>query len=120
MRTIAEIRKQNAFKLAERSANFENDALETIKRAEKAMRSFYRLAGFSVRKFYLENNSETYNLKRSEEMEKKELAWIDRVRGYLKEFHADVCFCGLYPSIIEEKKSPSGGVFDLGLTAWYC
>lgn len=114
--TTAEIRRRNVYKLAERSASFESDALETIKRAEKAMTSFYRLAGFSLRKFYFDNDSRVYSQKKADALEKKETAWIERVKGYLKEFNADIQFSGLYPSIIERE---AHGFKDLSLTAWY-
>ncbi len=115
--TTSEIRRRNISKLAERSANFETDVETTIRRAEKAMTSFYRLAGFSLRKFYFENDGERYNERKAARLEAKETAWIDRVNGYLKEFNCTINFSGLYPSIVE--KCEEGGIRDLSLTAWY-
>ena len=120
--TVSEIRYHNVLKLANRSANMEADPMGTVERASKAMTSFYRLAGFSERLFYI-NNDETlytrYNRSgRLEEMEAREERWIKRVSGYLKEFNADICFNGIYPSVIEPK-TEQGSIVDLNLTSWY-
>lgn len=119
MMTIAETRKENVLKLAERSEHFLEDTAATIRRAEKAMNSFYRLAGYSLRKFEIENDGRRYNEKLSERMEKRELAWTKRVSEYLKEFNADIFFSGLYPSVIERERSEHGGIYQLHLEAWY-
>lgn len=118
--TISEIRTKNLYKLAERSANQDD---ETLTRAARAMNSFYRLAGFSERLCNINNNEYLYTkyIKNGwlDEMEKREDKWIKRVSDYLKEFNADICYCGIYPSIIERKETKTGGVNDLHLTIWY-
>ena len=120
--TVAEIRHNNLRKLAQRSENYEADPEGTFDRAYKAMNSFYRLAGFSERLFYINNDEALYTRYTRngwlEEMEAREDRWIKRVSGYLKEFNADINFNGIYPSVIEPKQ-PNGGIVDLNLTSWY-
>lgn len=121
-KTVAEMRALYNERLAKRSANYEKDPAGTLARAKKTMNSFYRLAGYSERLFYIQNDERLYKRyegRRLEKMENRENAWIDRARDYLKEFNADVNYCGLYPSIIDIVKTESGGVVDLFLTAWY-
>ena len=120
--TVSEIRYHNILKLANRSENMANDPLGTVERASKAMNSFYRLAGFSERLFYINNDEALYTRYnrngRLEEMEAREERWIKRVRKYLKEFNADIYFNGIYPSVIEPR-TEQGGIVDLNLTSWY-
>lgn len=118
----SELRKKALETLAKRSQNYTEATADTIQRATKAMTSFYRLAGFSNRIFEIQNDERLYKRysgRRLEAMEKRESDWIDRVRDYLKEFNADINYNGIYPSIIEKEKTPSGGVVDLMLTHWY-
>lgn len=122
--TVSEIRHNNLLKLAERSANYATDPDGTLDRAYKAMNSFYRLAGFSERLFYINNDETLYTrytrYGRLEEMEAREDRWIKRVNKYLEEFRARVVFTGIYPSICDEKKPDDYGcVRDLFLTSWY-
>lgn len=120
--TVAEIRRNNVLKLAERSDAYASDPLGAINRAYKAMNSFYRLAGYSNRLFEIQNDYKLYQRyeKRLEKMEKREDAWIDRVNKYLEEFHARAVYNGVYPSVCDEKKPDDNGtVTDLFLTSWY-
>lgn len=120
--TVAEIRRKNLYKLAERSASYKESPLETIERASKAMNSFYRLAGFSERLFYINNDERLYTryIKNGwlAEMEERESRWIERVNSYLAEFSAKARYNGIYPSITDTTKT-DGGFYDLCLTAWY-
>lgn len=120
--TTAEIRRRNIYKLAERSDKYKENPLETIKRAERAMSSFYRLAGFSERLFYINNDERLYTRYQKsgelEEMENRETRWIERVNGYLAEFKAKARYNGIYPSITDTTRTDSG-FYDLGLTSWY-
>jgi hypothetical protein len=120
-KTIAQIREDNIYKLAKRSKNFETDP-DIFNKARKAMSSFYRLAAFSERLFYINNDSKLYDYYKGSKldaMETREETWRKRVKNYLSEFDADICYNGIYPSIIEKKRSAAGGVNDLFLTAWY-
>lgn len=116
--TVAEIRQKNIIKLAERSTNKDGQEIE---RARKAFNSFYRLAGFSERLFYINNDSVLYDRYtrrgRLAEMEAREDTWIKRINGYLKEFNVIVYYNGVYPSIVEQDEG--GRVNDLFLTSWY-
>lgn len=122
--TTATIRAKHLETLAKRSEDYTKNPAETISRAARAMNSFYRLAGFSERLFYINNDYNLYqryfkngNLDR---MEERESAWIKRVNGYLQEFHARAIFNGIYPSICEEAKpNDRGTIRDLCLTSWY-
>lgn len=117
--TVAELRRNAVLKLAERSTDFEKNTMETLERAEKAMNSFYRFAGFAVRKFYYENDGRRYVERVAEELEKKETAWMERLEKYLAEFNASVQFSGIYPSIVEREAIKPGCHNDLMLTYWY-
>ena len=121
--TTAEMRANYIIRLAERSENYAENPAETITRARRAMTSFYRLAGFSERLFYINNDERLYtrynNSGRLAEMEEREAAWIARVNGYLSDFHARAVFNGVYPSICDEKHDDDHGcIRDLFLTAW--
>ena len=118
-KTVAELRRLSVGKLAKRSINYESDALGTIERAEKAMNSFYRFAGFAVRKFYYENDGRRYVERVADELEKKETEWMERLEKYLAEFNASVRFSGIYPSIVEREAIKPGCHNDLMLTYWY-
>ena len=119
--TVAEYRAKYLGILAKRSASYEADPAGTIARANKTMNSFYRLAGYSERLFYINNDERLYNCyrRRLEAMEAREENWIKRVSGYLEEFNADIQFNGIYPSVIDRQRTEHGGIFDLGLTCWY-
>lgn len=122
--TTATIRAKHLETLAKRSENYTENPAETISRAAKAMNSFYRLAKYSERLFYIGNDYELYQHYEKngeyERMEERETAWIKRVNGYLQEFHARAIFNGIYPSICEEAKpNDHGTITDLFLTAWY-
>ena len=121
--TVAEIRRKNLYKLAERSDKYNENPAETLERAAKAMNSFYRLAGFSERLFYINNDYSLYTFYnkggRLAEMEKRENEWIKRVNKYLAEFKAKARYNGIYPSITDATREENGCFFDLYLTAWY-
>lgn len=121
--TTATIRAKHLETLAKRSEDYTKNPAETISRAARAMNSFYRLAGFSERLFYINNDERLYKRyqgARLDRMEERESAWIKRVNGYLQEFHARAVYNGIYPSICEEKKPDDHGcIVDLLLTAWY-
>ena len=120
--TVAEIREKYLYRLAERSDKYASEPAATVDRARRAFNSFYRLAGFSERLFYINNDEELYNhyRRRIDEMENREDKWIKRVNGYLSEFHASAVFNGIYPSICEERKpNDHGCIIDLNLTSWY-
>lgn len=120
--TTAEIRRRNVYKLAERSDKYKENPLETIERAQKAMNSFYRLAGFSERLFYINNDERLYTRYQKsgelEEMENRETRWIERLNEYLAEFKAKARYNGIYPSITDTTRTDSG-FYDLNLTSWY-
>lgn len=120
--TVAEIRRKNLYKLAERSDRYNENPAETLERAARAMNSFYRLAGFSERIFYINNDEKLYTFYnksgRLEEMEKRENKWIERVNKYLAEFKAKARYNGIYPSITDTTRTDSG-FYDLNLTSWY-
>lgn len=122
--TTAEIREKNIHKLAERSDNFTTDPITAISNARKAMNSFYRLAGYSERLFYINNDYDLYSRYtkngRLDRMESREENWIKRVNIYLSEFHARAVYNGVYPSICDEPHTDDHGcIRDLYLTAWY-
>jgi len=122
--TTAEIRRKNVKKLAERADTYAADPLAAIADATKAMNAFYRLAGFSVRLFYINNDERLYTRYykngRLDEMEKQEERRIDTVNSYLAKFHARMVYNGIYPSICDEKHDNDHGcIDDLFLTAWY-
>ena len=116
---VAQWREIYTERLAKRSPNYEADASGTMERARRAMNSFYRLAGFNIRLFEIENDRRIYNARRVERMQERADKWIRRVSDYLKEFNADICYPGLYPCVIDIVKTESGGVYDLFLTCWY-
>ena len=117
--TVAEIRRKNVYKLAERSKDFEKKALEEIEKARHAMNSFYRYAGFSVNKFYFENDYNRYNEKKANELDKRDKKWMKRINNYLEPFNACIQFNGIYPSICDLEARKRGKCNDLFLTSWY-
>ena len=117
--TVAEIRRKNVYKLAERCESFTNNPIETIEKARHAMNAFYRYAGFAVDKFYWENDCNRYNEKKAVELDKKDDAWMKRVNGYLEAFNAYIQFNGIYPSICDLEARKNGKCNDLFLTSWY-
>lgn len=114
--TVAELRHNDVLRLTERSTD-----PEAFDKAYKAMNSFYKLAGFSERLFYINNDEALYTRYtrhgRLEEMEAREDRWIKRLNGYLKPFNLEVQFSGIYPSLVEKEESRIVYVFTYGY--WY-
>ena len=116
---VSELRHRAIIKIAERSADYVTDTIGAIQRATKAMNSFYRFAGFSISKFYYENDSRHYNTERAARLDEIENRRMAKVNDYLKEFNITVRFNGLYPSLCDSKPAKIGCYNDLMLTYWY-
>ena len=122
--TTAEQRTRHLDTLARRADHYADNPAQAWSEASKAMNSFYRLAAYSLRLFYINNDYDLYTRYqkhgRLARMEAREAEWIARVNRYLAPFHARAVFNGVYPSICDEKHPDDHGtITDLFLTAWY-
>lgn len=108
--TIAEMRKKDVLKLAER-LNPEPTP-EEIKAAEKTMRAFYRFAAAYLRSFYTEQSRTATQAEKEAADAKSERAY-KRAAAALEKYNLIISLPGLYP-IIDEK---SGASWSMG--HWY-
>lgn len=108
--TIAELRKKDVLKLAER-LNPEPTP-EEIEAAEKTMRAFYRFAAAYLRSFYTEQSRTATQAEKEAADAKSERAY-KRASAALEKYNLVIALPGLYP-IIDEK---SGAWWSMGY--WY-
>jgi hypothetical protein len=108
--TIAELRKKDVLKLAERLTP--TPTPEEITAAEKTMRAFYRFAAAYQRSFYTEQSRTATQAEKDEADAKSERAY-KRAAAALKKYNLYIDIPGLLP-IIDEK---SGAHWTMG--HWY-
>lgn len=97
MKTIAELRRQEAVKLA----HFKNPqpTNQDIADAVSLMNAFYRLCGGLDRLSYLENDERTYNRASTRYLREQVSQRGDKLKRRFAEYGLVLTFCGHLPSI---------------------
>lgn len=97
MKTIAELRRQEAVKLA----HFKNPQPtdKDIADAVSLMNAFYRLCGGLDRLSYLENDERTYNRASTRYLREQVSQRGDKLQRRFAEYGLVMTFCGHLPSI---------------------
>lgn len=110
MKSIKELREQDARRLAERLAADPTPA--ELEEARKTMRSFYRLAAAYQREFYIRQERTATEAEKTAAEEKLARAY-QKAKTALAKYNLKICFPGLYPDITEN----NGANFTRGW--WY-
>lgn len=96
-RTIAELRLEEAYKLAKMGDG-------DLGKAKKVMNSFYRFTALRIRNVELSNsNAEIANSEWLKKEEEKEERWRKRLEKYFAEYGLMLVFYGIYPTITNKK-----------------
>lgn len=109
-KSIAELRKMEALKLAELGDG-------NIDKAVSLMNSFYRFCGLDERCFYAENDERRYNSAYTRNMIERRDKWLEKLSRRFAEYGLKLVYCGYLPSI--GIVYPESGGFSEKINRWF-